>query len=100
MLTAGREFCSIQIDLGTQLIDKIKRLEILIAPHCENLPPVKAHAVEQPAASVLNYLVDPAIAFALPGKLVNAENACSKLSTPFLVREGACESEINDKVPT
>src|SRR6266404_9974900 len=87
-------------DFGSQLSKQIQRLEIMIAPYRKDFPPVQPHAIQKLAPATFEKLVDPAIAFCLPRKLVNAENTRSRPAAPFLIGKGASETQINDEIPS
>ena len=52
----------------------IERVEILMALHGENVPPVEPFSIEKLSSSTIEELIHPLIAFALIGARMKAEN--------------------------
>src|ERR1700676_5576687 len=99
MRTSGGEVVRARINFWPQLVEQIEPMKLLMAPDRQNLPPLQPHAIKQPATPAVKKLIDPAITFRLPSKLVNAENSSSQAVTPLLVDKGTRETEIDDQVP-
>lgn len=68
-------------------------------PARKDLPPIETHAIKEAAAPVIQKLIDPAIAFALPSKLRDAKNACTRPPSPFLIGVWARETKIDNQIP-
>src|ERR1700756_164433 len=80
--TARRQLNLTDTNFSLKLTEQIQRVEILIAFHRQNLPPVQTHAIEKPASAPLKHPVHPTIAFRLPRELVNAQDLALQRPTP------------------
>ena len=74
-------------------------MEILIALHRQNLPPVQPESIEKPASAPLKDPVYPSVAFCLAGELVNAQDPALQRPTPIGISLRSGKAQVNDEVP-
>src|SRR3954462_12201051 len=74
-------------------------MEILIAFHRQDLPPVQPFSIEESPPSLLKNPIHPAVAFRLSGKLVNAQNSAIHCAGPIRIGLSASEAQVDDELP-